>query len=239
MTFFVGLTGEAGAGKDVTGGILAKLSVLKSTHIPHIVSFAAPVYALAEALAGESLSDRSSKEIPRMFHIKPENLEKMKEVYDKYELFRYMSFPDAWDEFFNKIEKYVGYSWKEECLFCLILSPRQLLELVGTELGRDILSKTVWLDTLERVVNRDQETNIAIVTDLRFDNEAEFIKKIGGIVVKVDCPNNSHATKSDHVSAKGINPILVDHTIVNKKEGLWEYTQQLSDFYNQFIKGKH
>ena len=72
MTLYIGLCGEAGAGKD-TAGVILKDIFLKDSSYPFksimVTSFAAPVYALAEALVNGSLKDRASKEVFQKYDI--------------------------------------------------------------------------------------------------------------------------------------------------------------------------
>lgn len=74
------------------------------------------------------------------------------------------------------------------------VSPRYMMQRVGTELFRNELSKHVpylnndiWLIAFKRryCIN-DAHT---VVADVRFDNEYDYIKDVGGLVIKVvKCP---------------------------------------------------
>lgn len=58
-----------------------------------------------------------------------------------------------------------------------------LLQRVGVErreIDEDIWIKTLYYDLL------DKQPEIAIITDVRFPNEAEFIKSLGGFLVRVE-----------------------------------------------------
>lgn len=60
--------------------------------------------------------------------------------------------------------------------------PRKILQLIGTEFGRELLGNNIWIESLKE---RYQNKNI-IISDIRFQNEAEEIKKIGGILIRVN-----------------------------------------------------
>ena len=49
--------------------------------------------------------------------------------------------------------------------------------------------------------------------DVRFPNEAEFVRQSGGIVVRIERPD--HGPVNQHVSDAGQSEIKVDLTIVN------------------------
>ena len=61
-------------------------------------------------------------------------------------------------------------------------SPRLALQLLGTEAGRDVFHKDVWIYALE---NRIKKIKDVVITDTRFPNEIEFIRKSGGLIVEV------------------------------------------------------
>ncbi|MGN6325827.1 hypothetical protein [Pseudolysinimonas sp.] len=66
---------------------------------------------------------------------------------------------------------------------------RQLLQRIGTEVGRRILGENVWADAARR---RIQELRAAghdvVVTDTRFPNEVDLINELGGLTVWVSRP---------------------------------------------------
>lgn len=64
-------------------------------------------------------------------------------------------------------------------------SPRLALQLVGTDLFRDLLHQDIWAISVERkIVNHrlkhdDDDSNI-VISDIRFPNECEMIRRNGG-----------------------------------------------------------
>ena len=60
-------------------------------------------------------------------------------------------------------------------------TPRLALQLLGTEAGRDVFHKDIWVNSLlKRAGDKD-----VVITDVRFKNELKFIQKNNGIVVRV------------------------------------------------------
>jgi hypothetical protein len=74
-------------------------------------------------------------------------------------------------------------------------SPRQILQIVGTDLFRNHFDKNFWLKLFEQWYLNNQKFNI-VCTDVRYQNEAELIKKLGGIIIKIERPllqnNDNH-----------------------------------------------
>lgn len=62
------------------------------------------------------------------------------------------------------------------------VTPRYMLQLMGTEAGRDTFNKDLWIHSLEQRANRNKFT---VVADVRFPNECDFIRRVGGFLVRV------------------------------------------------------
>ena len=76
--------------------------------------------------------------------------------------------------------------WSER--FGYEVTPRYMLQLMGTEAGRDVFHQDLWVHTVERRIAYKQEwefeTNF-VIPDVRFPNEIDAIRKMGGIVIRV------------------------------------------------------
>lgn len=92
-----------------------------------------------------------------------------------------------------------------------ILTPRLVLQLLGTEGGRDVIHPNIWVNA---TLGDLKETDHVIVTDVRFPNEVEGIKRKGGKVVKIIRP--SVVSTSTHPSETSLNNYTDwDYVIVN------------------------
>lgn len=69
--------------------------------------------------------------------------------------------------------------WSEK--FGRPFTPREALQLMGTEAGRDVFHRDIWVISL---LNRAKGKNV-VVTDVRFQNEIRYIQDNGGIVIRV------------------------------------------------------
>lgn len=72
---------------------------------------------------------------------------------------------------------------------------RRLLQHIGTEGGRKTLDEALWIKQVSPLVRGKWNY---VITDVRFLNEAEFIRNHGGIVVRVERPGYGPAL--GHVS---------------------------------------
>jgi hypothetical protein len=110
----------------------------------------------------------------------------------------------------------VSRSWREQQdsfwteKFGYSFSPRLALQLMGTEAGRDVFHKDIWVISL---LNRSKNKDV-VVTDVRFKNEIEYIQNNGGIVVRIK---------------RGEDPEWVDSlTKINTQDKRMEYMEKFS-----------
>jgi len=79
---------------------------------------------------------------------------------------------------------------KEQALPWLGRSPRELMQSLGTEWGRNSVHPELWLllaaQNLDLLARIHDNAHGFVVSDVRFNNEAEFIRKRGGVVLHMD-----------------------------------------------------
>lgn len=170
----IGIVGKANSGKDLIGSIIQYLTEsIDKAGIPfdkwdgqplwgakqfdwEIVKYADPLKECIAIMLGCDRKDLESRE------------------------FKESPLPEIWQD----------HSTKEDPL-----TPRKILTRFGTDFGRKTLSENIWInavfskyrpkiDAPEGIVPKDWESKW-IITDVRFPNEVEKIKSIGGIVIKV------------------------------------------------------
>ena len=97
---------------------------------------------------------------------------------------------------------------KNEPLPWLAVSPRFMLQTLGTEWGRDMIHSQIWLKVMNRKI-ASSESNLILIDDCRFENEAELIRSRCGVVIELYRKGISY--DKGHSSEQGIeNP---DHRI--------------------------
>ena len=92
------------------------------------------------------------------------------------------------------------YADKEAVLPELGVSARHLLRTLGTEWGRECVSPTVWLDVW---LAKARRKSFVVVDDVRFTNEAELIRLLGGEVWRITRPGVVRTT--EHASEGGLD----------------------------------
>jgi hypothetical protein len=102
---------------------------------------------------------------------------------------------------------------KEQPIPWLGKSPRELLQTLGTEWGRQMVNQDIWIKLAMR---RAAEYERVAITDVRFENEAEAIRHAGGQVWQVERPGAGLAgAAGGHSSEAGIPGHLVHQVVRN------------------------
>ena len=105
-------------------------------------------------------------------------------------------------------------------------TPRTILQYVGTDLCRNQLSTimphindNIWVDVVKRkIINKQKKDPAAkfVITDVRFQNEIDFIKSIGGQIIRIQRQSMQH--EDSHSSEANIDLFEVHHEIENDKD---------------------
>ncbi|MEM9783366.1 MAG: hypothetical protein AAF899_12940 [Pseudomonadota bacterium] len=65
-------------------------------------------------------------------------------------------------------------------------SPRQAMQWLGTEWGRELVGDRLWLDLWRRRAAREIRGGRLVINEsVRFDNEAAVVRSLGGVVVRL------------------------------------------------------
>ncbi len=93
---------------------------------------------------------------------------------------------------------------KDEVIPFLDASPRKLLQTLGTDWGRDMIHKDIWLNLGQRFIDNCESARIpgVVITDVRFENEAAMIRMNGGVICHVR--REAAPEVRAHVSEAGI-----------------------------------
>lgn len=104
---------------------------------------------------------------------------------------------------------------KEQPIGWLGVTPRYLMQTLGTEWGRRLIDENLWLLVMENSLELAEQTGATgvVIPDVRFDNEAELIHDLGGQVWHIA---RQRAQKVEaHASEAGIQPEYVNQWILN------------------------
>ena len=100
---------------------------------------------------------------------------------------------------------------------------RRLLQRLGTEAGRKVLGKNIWVDTAMR---KTADGELVVFTDCRFTNEADAIRERGGHIVRIERPGL--ADGDAHPSETSLDDYAFDFIVYN--DGGLEKLGQAADW---------
>lgn len=92
---------------------------------------------------------------------------------------------------------------------------RRLLQRLGAEGVRGVIGDDTWIGLAVDAIGRHRASGVpVVVTDVRFPNEADVIRRLGGVVVGVVRPGHAPVA-STHPSETEQAAIAPDATVVN------------------------
>lgn len=95
-------------------------------------------------------------------------------------------------------------------------SPREMLQTLGTEWGRNMVHPDIWViatnEYCQALHNENRVLSI-VLTDVRFENEADWVRQNGGVIIHVQRLDASPVAA--HASENGIKRLDADFTIHN------------------------
>lgn len=120
------------------------------------------------------------------------------------------------------------------------VSPREVMQFVGTDLFREqmgkllpVAEKEFWLEVFRKkrndLIKKLGYVPNMVVTDIRFKNEAEFIQRHGGIIWKVQRdvgshvqflsdPTRSHISEQEQLEITNIDELIMNNGTIEELE---------------------
>lgn len=196
----IGITGLKRSGKDTAGDFL------QDVHGFERISFAGPLKRVCVQFLNCAGIEEDQREEEREFLILHKNLSKAAG-----ELGIHPSlFYEFQERFFDVFSPYLIVM--DDTYSKYNVSYRKILQLFGTDVCR-YFKDYLWIEMAEKKMQDciDLGKNV-VITDVRFDNEAEAIKSLGGKVLRVvrdGCKEDGHS------SERGVNDRWIDNKIHN------------------------
>jgi dephospho-CoA kinase len=117
-------------------------------------------------------------------------------------------------------------SRKEEVIAALGVSPRRMMQTLGTEWGRQLINKDLWLILAQQELLRLGPG--MVVSDVRFENEAEWVRRMGGRIIHLDRPQAKSV--ESHASEAGVKREPGD-IVIHNTGSLAELQQKVTELF--------
>lgn len=216
MKKMIGLVGLMGSGKDTFCHLLAEMYPNRVQQL----SFAGELkQQVAEAfgVSVDFLNKRETKE-------KPSALLKLANCKDK--------------QFVEVVHQYFGI--KNKMLDLKPLSPRLVQQLWGTEYKRKLHGSNYWVDKLEEAYQALPDNAIAVVTDVRFYNELNYVEEKNGYALRIKCPAIHLYFQNKIENGEWVHPSEAElffeplpYEVVNKKESFDQLRVEIQNFVRE------
>lgn len=189
----IGLQGKKRSGKDTVANFIGYNFIHQLGEGWERKSFAAPLKQLMTDSTGVDFFSDEDKETIQEFKI------------DSRLLVNYLGFTYYHHTFKAFRNEYPNCKTEDNVLY-VESSKRKLLQFVGTDIARNLCGTNFWVDKLD-----SSGCSNIVVTDVRFPNEADKIRELGGFIITVERPGLE--STDTHISEQ--LPCVGDYTIVN------------------------
>lgn len=108
---------------------------------------------------------------------------------------------------------------KNQTIPWLGVSGRHLMQTLGTEWGRNQVTADLWRRVLQQRIERlAGETDRIVISDVRFQNEADWVRSVGHLwhIVCVNPTAPLEGAAAEHASEAGIRPHTAERKLYNR-----------------------
>lgn len=115
------------------------------------------------------------------------------------------------------------------------LAPRKMLQTIGTDALREVVNDNFWIIPMRRKIAEHQRNNRAVVvTDVRFPNEADFLKSMGAHLIRLDRDNLDFMSNREHSSEISLEEYSGWDDVVTNNSSLEELYLQVDKLLNKY-----
>lgn len=140
---------------------------------------------------------------------------------------------DALKAMFGLTNEQIEGPEKEQAILWLGKSPRELMQTLGTQWGRDQVRPDVWMLALDQQFaiqknfhKRLQGEFLPVVKDVRFENEAQWVRDRGGLLIHLERSNAGNVRR--HESELGLE-VMPGDIVIKNNESITALQIQLND----------
>jgi hypothetical protein len=114
-------------------------------------------------------------------------------------------------------------------------SPRKMMQTLGTEWARNMIHPDIWVHLMAEKILRKVDMKVAnrfVIDDLRFENEAKWVRDSGGLIVHIS--REGSGTAATHSSEAGVQKVAAEDWNINNNGGT---EAQLMDRASLLVRG--
>jgi len=115
---------------------------------------------------------------------------------------------------------------KEETIYPFGKTIRYMLQTLGTEWARTLVHPDYWVMLADSFFHRSEQS--VVISDVRFENEANWIRQLGGMVFHLDRADRSVIDNAEHQSENGVKVGEMD-IVIDNNSSVDDLYRRLSD----------
>jgi hypothetical protein len=114
------------------------------------------------------------------------------------------------------------------------ITPRWALQSLGTDWGRNLIRKDIWILRAQEEIKKNADEGFGtIISDVRFDNEADVIRSRNGSLICIRRPTlDTSLDRYNHASEGGINNIYED-VVIHNNGTLQQFKQKITEVFEK------
>ena len=118
---------------------------------------------------------------------------------------------------FEVMEKYAEYPAPEK--------DGDFLQAIGTA-GRKNFSKHIWINAMKSFLlqTKKEGTDLVVIDDCRFENEFDFLKDLGSIMIYLSCPEEIRKQRAKSWRSNTLHESETGLNVYANTEGKFDYT---------------
>lgn len=112
-----------------------------------------------------------------------------------------------------------GQTWGDDLKEVVIplwnMTPRRMFQLLGTEASKPFFGEDIWIKRLAMHHEAIKDTDDVVITDCRFDSEADWVRANGGVIVEIRRGTTLQGEAAAHISEAGLRlppDYIIDNT---------------------------
>lgn len=114
------------------------------------------------------------------------------------------------------VDEYDGHLKETPCALLMGKTPRYAMQTLGTEWGRNMIDENLWAKNWQLRALKKLDSGISVcVDDVRFPNEVEIIKSMGGTIIRIDRPGTQNETATKAHASEAFDQLEFDHRVIN------------------------
>lgn len=130
---------------------------------------------------------------------------------------------------------------KDTFIPSLNVSYRTILQTLGTEWGRLMINKKIWLDMLiHRLFEayHSQGCHNIVITDVRFPNEVDLVDRLGGMLMYITRDSQDNIIEDTHASETSLALTRVADLTLQNNGTLTQLEETVKGAYRRVFQGE-